>query len=166
MRQALLNARRSEIRVAPPVSFEERTGVLAGGFTENLQRLYLQKREQRDSALKLAHEVKYVHVFYEDLLVFFGIEARFLRWSISNCAGEKVHEVRAALAEWRELLQEYCRRFPPSRRDFQSYTAMQSLMSEAQRTAEMVRAGFRVIDTYLAPRTVVAEGPERVALAA
>ncbi len=120
----------------------------------------------RCDILKLAHEIKYLHVFYADLLVFFGIEDAFLRWSTKCCEGGEVHHVRAELAEWREVLQQYSNRFPSSGGQFQSYTAMHNLLCEAQRAAKLVQAGFRVLDAHLAPHTVVTEGLENEALAA
>jgi hypothetical protein len=144
---------RSELEALPALA-EEWTEGAADEFVRNLQGLVAQKRALRDSALKLAHELKYVHVFYEDLLAFFDIEPAFLRWSITNCPSGDVEQARLVVAEWREVLQKYSGTFPPPGEKRLSYAAMQVLLNEAQSAAAMILAGFRSLDAYLAPRSV------------
>ena len=149
---------RSELEALPALA-EEWTEGVAEEFQRNLQALVVQKRELRKSALKLANEIKYVHVFYEELLTFFDIEDAYLRWSIRNCPVEKVDQARLAVAEWREVLQKYSGTFPPPEEKVLSLAAMHTLLNEAQSAGAMILAGFRSLDAYLAPRP--AEAGER-----
>lgn len=142
---------RSQFEALPAVADEWMEGA-AEEFVRDLRKLVDKKRAWRNSALKLAHEIKYVHVFYEDLLVFFNIEGAFLHWSVMNCPNEEMDRVRSLLAEWREVLQQYSGTFPPPEENCQSYAAMQILFAKAQRAAPMILAGFRSLDACLAPR--------------
>jgi hypothetical protein len=151
--RVLWNNWRAEIDALPALA-EEWTEELAEEFVQDLRSLFAAKRAESDSALKLAHAIKYVHVLHEDLLVFFGIEDDFLRWSIMNCPSSEVDDARLVLAEWREVLQKYSGTFPPSVETFRSYAALQVSACEAQRAAKMILAGFQALDAYLAPRAV------------
>lgn len=151
--RALWNDWRAELEAIPALA-EEWTDELAEELVQDLRGLFAAKRTESDSAIKLTHAVKYVHVLHEDLLVFFGIEDDFLRWSILNCPGNEVDDARLALAAWREVLQKYSGTFPPSGETVQSYEALQVSVREAQRAAVVILEGFQAVNAYLAPRAV------------
>jgi hypothetical protein len=107
---------RSELEALPALADEWSEGA-ADEFVRNLHSLAARKSALRKSALELADEIKDIHVYYEDLLAFFGIEPAFLRWSVMNCPGGEVGQARSALAEWREAPSEAQRRLPAPRRE-------------------------------------------------
>jgi hypothetical protein len=142
---------RAEFEALPALAGELEEGA-AEEFVRHFQTLVAEKRVRRDSALKLINEIKYVHVFYEDLLVFFDLERDFLRWSVLNCTSEQVDRARSVLAEWREVLQQYSAVFPPPEGKRLTYAAMQMLLEEAHRAATAIFAGFRSLNACLAPQ--------------
>lgn len=144
---------RSEFEALPALADEWKEEV-AEEFIRDLQSLIARKRVQRDAGLKLANEIKYIHVDYADLLSFFGIEEDFLRWSAANCPLEELDGARAALGEWREVLQKHAGAFPPPEEKRSSYAAMLVLMNEAQSASEEILHGFRSLNACFAPRTL------------
>jgi hypothetical protein len=144
---------RSELEALPALADEWSEGA-ADEFVRNLHSLAARKSALRKSALELADEIKDIHVYYEDLLAFFGIEPAFLRWSVMNCPGGEVGQARSALAEWREALQRHSGAFPPPEEKRLSYTAIQKLLDEAQSAAAEILPWFQALDAHLAPPNV------------
>jgi hypothetical protein len=153
---------RSEFEALPALA-EEWTEGVAEEFVRDLESLVARKRALRELALKLAQEIKYVHVLHDDVLAFFDIETAYLHWSIMNCPSDEMDQAGLALAAWREVLEKYSGTFPPSEETCRSYAAMQIFLREAHSAAAMILAGFRSVDAFLAPKPVEPEQLQRAA---